>query len=297
MNVAAPQVFAGGWDQLIHAKLRDTSDMIMGFPVDVSWKLDGTKFMVLNASAADEILEFTALVPHSTIGATQTGQLSINPPESNPRGMYWHCNGTKFWFIGTGADTIFEYHLTIPWDLSTAFDPNISATPTGTGGSLRDLVFVNKGLTILMSERNNDELLEFELTVPYDLSTFNVLAVNTVPVVTTTPNPESMVVHPNGSLLYVISETNGTVDMYRLHNRDSLSQVSFVDSLDLMDIMANTPQGLFIREHDGKLLYVVDTTNDEIFTLNMSLNENNSIITKLGTELITKAGNNLVAVA
>lgn len=293
MNNSALQVFAGGWEQLQHAKLKESSDVIMGFPVDLTWKPDGTKFFVLNAIAADEILEFTTITPHSTVGATETGQFTITTLESNPRGMFVHLDGTRLWIIGTGVDKIIQINMSTAWDLDTAFDPSISIAPLP-NDSYRGIAFINKGLTVFLTERNDDEVREYTLTAPYDLTTFNTTAVNTLPVFTTSPNPEGIVVKTDGKMMYIISETNNTVDRYILPTPNSLAGAFFVDSLDLSITMAISPQGIFIRENDGKLIHVVNGDDDMIYTFDMSLTENNSIITPLGEELTTEAGDNLV---
>ena len=291
MKNSGLQVFAGGWDQLQHAELKESSDMIMGFPVDITWKPDGTKFLVLNATATDEILEFTVPTPHSTIDAVQTGQFPITSIEDNPRGMFVHLDGTRFWIVGTGLDRIIQFNMATPWDLDTAFDPSISVNPSGDGGSLRGIAFINKGLTVLLTETIRDEVLEYHLTAPYDLTTFLNTIVQTLPL---SSSPEGIVVKTDDKMMYIVNVVNNTIDRFILPTPGSLAGAFFVDSLDLSPTMATSPQGLFIRQNDGKLLHVINVDDDMIYTFDMSLTENNSIITTLGEELTTEAGDNLV---
>lgn len=293
MNNNTHITFAGGWKQLQHAKLKETSSVIMGFPVDISWKPDGTKFFILNAVAVDEVLEFTTITKYSTIGATQTGQFTINPPESNPRGMYWLLDGTKFWVVGTGSDLIIQFNLTTPWDLNTAFNPSININPID-GGSLRDIVFINRGSTVFLTERNNDEVLEYAVGTPYDITTLNITPINILPVSSTSPNPESIVVKSDGTMMYIVNSTNNTIDRYFLPISNSLLGAFFLDSLDLSVTSIVSPQGLFIREDNGELLHITDSTTDLIYTFEMLLKHNNTIITNLGEELVTNDGDELV---
>jgi len=256
------------WHIATGSRFQGTTTVPMGFPVSITWKPDGTKFYILNAQAVDEVLEFSVPFPFNLQNATQDFSFPINPPETNPRGMFFHPDGSMFWIMGTGLDDIIQFNLTTPWDLSTAFNPNISINPSGLSPNPQGLFFGKRGLKAYITD-SNDDIMEYDMTTPYDITTLNITPVFSLDISTNTSAPRDVVFHPNGTIMYIISDTLDTVSRYVLTTSWDISSAVFVDSLDVS--IDTGPQGLFIRNDDGKKLYMVGTAANTIYTWDMSL--------------------------
>lgn len=280
------------WHVETGSRFSSTTTVPMGFPVSITWKPDGTRFYILNAQAVDVVLEFSVPFPFNLMDATQIFSFPVNPPETNPRGMFFHPDGSMFWIIGTGLDNIIQFNMTVPWDLSTAFDPSISASPAGLSPNPQGLFFGNRGLKVYITD-SNDDVMEYNITTPYDLSTFISTPVFSLDISTNTLAPRDVVFHPNGTIMYIISLSLLTVSRYVLTTSWSISSAVFVDSLDV-SIDAN-PQGLFIRNDDGKKLYMVGASANTVYTWDMKSDFNNAINVGGGELLATDAGELLVA--
>jgi len=289
-------VFAGGWRQLIHAN-QINSFVVPGvdFPASITWKPDGTKFILLVAAATDFIQEFTVPTPWSTTGAVAGATFNINPPESNPRGMYITLDGTQCFIAGTGVDRVLEISMPTAWDVSTMSFTGKEAIPVGVDGAIQGMTFSKSGLRCYLTD-SGDDLMEYELTTPFDLDTFNDIAINGIDISLHSENPRDVLIKPDGKIIYIIGEeaTKKNISRYELTVPGDISTASFVDQLDIDDI-ADNPQGLFIRQNDGKKLYMLNGNDDTIFTFDMSLATNNAIINNDGDELTTVLGDTLVA--
>ena len=293
MTNNSQQVFAGGWKQLQHAK-HINSDVIPGtiaFSTKIVWKPDGTTFLSIDATNPDVVNQYNVTTPYITTGLNLVATFIVNPPEANPRGLEVHPDGTKFWILGSNTEQIHEFHMTA-WDLSTATNPGIATNPIALT-SPQGFTFVN-GTKCYIAD-GTDDLMEYNMFPPYDLSTFS-SEIDKLDISPDSEDPRDIRFHPNGIIFYIPSDLFDCISRYELPFKGSpISTGVFVDKLDISAFMT-TPQGMFIRQHDGKRLYVLDTSTDTIHTFEMSLAVNNSIITKFGEELTTESGDNLVYV-
>ena len=163
MNNNPLQVFAGGWQQLEHAKLKDTKTLDMGTPVAVFWKPDGTKVFVLD-SGSDELVELTASIPHDISTLVKTFMYDISNFETNARAMDWSKDGKTVWILGTQSDTIHQLDLSVEWDLSTISNPSIDRKPSGLNVNPQALRFSNDGLTLFAADTSG-ELSAYSLSL------------------------------------------------------------------------------------------------------------------------------------
>ena len=288
------QVFAGGWAELIQAN-QVNSTLIAGvdFPASITWKPDGTKFILLVAAAADFIQEFTVPTPYDTTGAVAGATFNVSSLEPNPRGMYITLDGSRCFIGGTTNDRINQINFGTPWEVSTMSDSGISVVPVGLDGGIQGMTFRKDGLRCYIAD-NGDDFMEYTLTTPFDLTTFSVIAINTVDISLHSAKARDMVIKPDGKFIYILSDTEKTVGRYFFPILGSSVGMVFVDELDILAIADNV-QGLFIRQTDGKKLYVMNGNDDTIYTFDMSLVTNNAIINNDGDELINNDGDVVVA--
>jgi len=77
-------------------------------PEDVFFKPDGTKMYVLG-STGDDINEYDLTTAWDISTAVFMRQFSVAGQDTNPNGFFWKDDGTQFWIIGAGSDTIYSY--------------------------------------------------------------------------------------------------------------------------------------------------------------------------------------------
>jgi len=287
-------VFAGGWRELIHAE-EINSDIFSGgdFPPSVTWKPDGTKFILLFAANPDFLQEFTVPTPYDTTGAVAGATFVVDPPENNPRGMYWKLDGTRCYIVGTTFDKLFQLDLSTPWDVSTMSDPVISTFIVGINGAMQGMTFASHGKKCYITD-SGDDIMEYELSTPFDLTTLNIIAIASIDLtIYGLDDPRDIVIHPDGTLLYVLSDAAKVVAVFFLSIAYDISSAQLLDVLDV-SAQASAPQGLFIRQTDGKKLYLINGNDETLYTFDMSLATNKSLINNDGDEFVNENGEVLV---
>jgi len=145
----------------------ETEDNTIG---DISVRADGKK-LYMSGSTTDIIYEYDLLESWKIGSLVYTGR-SFDPAETATLAeIHLSSDGLKLYLNGGAEDNIFEYDLTIAWDISTAvYSTNFgdySAQLTGT--SLFNMkedgtkVWIGDGVTIF----------QYSLTIPFDISSLS----------------------------------------------------------------------------------------------------------------------------
>jgi hypothetical protein len=103
---------------------------------------------------------------------------SVTTIESSPTGIFFKPDGTRFYIIGTGADRVYAYDMSIAWDIKTAiiaedFSVSVESAPS-------DLFFKDDGTVLYVLGTTTDLVRQFSLPTPWVLTgatptgTFNV---------------------------------------------------------------------------------------------------------------------------
>ena len=98
-----------------------------GTPTAIQFKSDGTQFFIVG-QGTDYIKRFSMTTAWDiTTASFDSGQqLNVNPQDGSPFGMVMNSDGTRFIISGDGTDTLYQYDLTTPYDLTTGSYSNIS---------------------------------------------------------------------------------------------------------------------------------------------------------------------------
>lgn len=89
-------------------------------PVDVSFKPDGSRMYIIG-KGPNRIDEYILSTPWSVITAVANDNFSTSTEDANPESITFKPDGTRMYMVGVTNDTVFEYSLTEPWILGTAF--------------------------------------------------------------------------------------------------------------------------------------------------------------------------------
>lgn len=109
------------WNILSASKIHE---LATNSPGGVRLKSDGTKVYILDLTTPDIVKQYDLGTPWdlSTRSGSTTGQLDVNTitGDNNLLGFSFFENGTKLFAIGSDVQSIFEFDLSTPWDVSTA---------------------------------------------------------------------------------------------------------------------------------------------------------------------------------
>ncbi len=162
---------------------------------------------------------------------------------------------------------------TFPTDITlTSFSAAFSVTaqesiPSG-------MTFNNDGLKLFVIGINGDAIVEYDLTIPFDVSTasyagdtevFFVGAQETI--------PTGLTFNDDGSKLFVIGSIGDAVVEYALSVNFDVSTAIYAGAVEEFSVSAQevNPQALAFN-HDGSKMYITGLSNDAVFQYDLSTN-------------------------
>ena len=183
----------------------------------------------------------------------------ISNEDTTPQSLAFNNDGTKMFVVGRAGKDINEYTLSTGFDVSTAsfvdsFDvSNEETEPKG-------LAFNNDGTKMFVVGYTDDEVLEYNLSPGFDVSTasfvdgFSVRSEDLI--------PAGLAFNNDGTKMFVAGQHGDDVNEYTLSTGFDVSTASFVDSFDVssedtspLDLKFNT---------DGTRMFVVGFAGDDI---------------------------------
>jgi sugar lactone lactonase YvrE len=221
-------------------------------PNGLSFKPDGTKMYILGNNG-DDVNEYDLSTPWDISTASYLQNFSIATQETIPQDLFFKPDGTKMYIVGTSTDSVNEYNLSTQWDISTA--SHVQSFFVGTEeGAPTGLFFKSDGTKMYITGTGGDEINEYDLSTPWDISSASYL--QNFSVATQETAPQSLFLHPDGSGFYVVGFTNDTVYQYTIGGFSVAAQEI-------------NPTGVFFKP-DGTKMYVIGTTGDDVNEYSLS---------------------------
>jgi len=87
--------------------------------LDVFWKPDGARLYTADPGT-DDVQQIDLTTPWDLSPNTPGGSLSIAAQEGSIRALCLSADGAKMWIGGSANDTVIEYNLSTPWNVTTA---------------------------------------------------------------------------------------------------------------------------------------------------------------------------------
>lgn len=131
-------------------------------PQALYFKPDGTKMYVMG-STGDDINEYTLNVAWDITSASYVQVFSVASQETVPTGLYFKPDGTKMYVVGQTNDTVFEYVIATPWDVSTASYTGNSFAIGGYETVPNSLTFKYDGTGMYIVGQTSDTVFQFQL--------------------------------------------------------------------------------------------------------------------------------------
>lgn len=134
------------------------------------FKPDGTK-MYQTTGQLDLIREFNLSTPWDISTLTFLQSRSIGSLDTRPSGVFLKDDGTKIYFTGTSSDRVWEFDLSIPWDITSTntYLNSLSLSPQDTAPT--SPFFKDDGTKFFILGATTDDIFEYELSTPWDITT------------------------------------------------------------------------------------------------------------------------------
>ena len=184
----------------------------------LAFNTDGTKFFIVGMSN-DTVYEYTCSTGFD-LGSTVAysgNSFSVNSQETNPKGLAFNTDGTKFFVIGYGTDSVYEYTCSVGFDLSStvAYSGN-SFSVTAQETTPQDIVFSTDGTKFfVMGDTGTpvDSIFEYSCSVGFDLSSTVAYSGVSFSVNSQDTEPTGLAFSADGSKFFMVGE-NGYVYEY-----------------------------------------------------------------------------------
>ena len=180
------------------------------------------------------------------------GSTSIRSQEHSAAGMAFSNDGLKMFVIGNSNDNINEYTLSAPFDVPTAtfvdaFSVSLQeASPSG-------MAFSNDGLKMFVVDFAGNNIIEYELSTAFDVSTSEFVRSKTIRQQETSAT--GMAFSNDGLKMFVIGTSNDNINEYRLSAPFTLFGHSFIGATPILH--TNNPRDISFS-NDGLKMFLVD---------------------------------------
>ena len=230
-------------------------------PRSIKFNDNGGKLYMLGDTT---IFQYTLSTPFDLSTASYGNvSFSVSSQESAPTSIAFNNDGSKLYMVGYANDTIYQYTLSTPFDLSTANYGNVSFSVSNQDTQPFEMTFNNDGNKLYMMGYNTDSIHQYSLSTPFDLSTASYDSISFY-VGSQDSHPVSIVFNNNGSKLYMTGDVNDKIHQYTLSAPFDLSTISY-DSISFDISGQDGDPASIIFKNDGSKLYMVGNGTDTIY--------------------------------
>jgi hypothetical protein len=151
------------------------------------------------------------------------------------------------------------------WNIIQDSGPTFVASSPELGSGNQGLAFSSDGSKLFTIESTNDKIHQFNLSIPFDISSISLPATYSIDVTET--NPYGLFFKNDGTALFYVGSASRRVFKRVLSTPWDISTAG--NEIESPQLPARTYQGLFFNP-SGTRLYIIDSTDDEIKIFRLS---------------------------
>jgi len=249
----------------------DTTDMTGGIvDVQIDWVskktfLPNERWIYINEGSTD-----IDIIAGGGLGLSSYDSVSRGWPNTFMRSLRFKPDGTRLYLLSaSGSRTVYEYVLSTPWNLATAYNSNRSFNTLSQENNPTWIFFKPDGTVMYVAGVTNKKIHQYSLSNAWEIHTasYSWISFN---VSTPELNPYSMFFKSDWTKMYTIG-TSQKVHQYTLSTAWNVSTASY-DSVSFniasQDI---SPWGMFIND-DWSSMYMAWAVNSSLYKYTFSTN-------------------------
>ena len=139
-------------------------------PRGLFFKNDGSNAYIVGDNNK-KIYQYSLGTPWDISTASySTKYFSVSDQEMSPNGLTFKNDGSKVYVVGLSGN-VFEYSLTNPWDISTAYYDSRFFSSSSFDGNvyIRDIYFKNSGESLYLIKNDSIEISQYSLVYNWEL--------------------------------------------------------------------------------------------------------------------------------
>ena len=166
--------------------------------------------------------------------------------------------GEKMYRIGSGSNKIYEYDLSIKWDISTT---SLNRSISSQDSDPKDMFLSSDGKKMYEAGESEDKIYEYNLDTNWDISTSSFVHFFS-------PRESylsALFFKPDGKKMYTSSRNYEGLNEYNLSTAWDVSTASIYNEENSYN---GDVRGIFFRE-DGEKMYEIGAGDEKIYELNL----------------------------
>ncbi len=180
---------------------------------EIFFKPDGTKMYIVGYQN-DRVHQHTLSTPWDLSAASYNSiSFSVASQDGKPHGIFFKPDGTKMYILGDQYNSIYQYTLSTPWDLTTLSYDSVSFSIGSRDGDPYGLFFKSDGTKMYMVGVASDFVYQHTLSTPWDLSTASYDSIS-FSVAGQDNTPHKIFFKPDGTKMYMIGASTDSVYQY-----------------------------------------------------------------------------------
>jgi len=137
------------------------------------FKPDGTRCYIGDIGS-DSIHQHSLSTAWDLSTSSLDASFSVGAQETQPRDIAFSPDGTVMFMLGSGVEAMFEYSLSTGWDIGTASYTGVSFSSWPTiSEEPAAVLFNDDGSKCYVADYGVDEVWQYSLSTPYDLSSIS----------------------------------------------------------------------------------------------------------------------------
>ncbi len=230
-------------------------------PQDLTFNLDGSKLFVVGRTA-DKVFEYALTTSFDITTASFSSDFDVSAKETNLQSLIFNDDGTRLFLTGSDTDSVYQYHLTTGFDISTASYSGDALFLEDEDPTVQAIGFDVDGDTLFMFGDTNRTLYQYSLSNPYDIESATLLSTS-FDLSSTDTGLQDFVFSANGKKLYVLGLTGDRVYEFDLSAPYDISAPEFLQSFSVSG-QASSPTGFAFNDLGNQMLLINDASSDLI---------------------------------
>ena len=185
-----------------------------------------------------------------------------------PTGMAFNNDGSKVFFVGADNDTIYEYNLITPYDLTTKSTVQASASVASEDTIPNGMAFNNNGTKVFIVGSSSNSFHEYNLTIPYNLTSISTVQAS-ASIASEDISPRGMAFNNDGTKVFMIGNFTNRIFEYNLTTPFDLTTISPVQANAQIVSEDDSPRGMAFN-NDGTKIYMVGIENAAVHEYTLS---------------------------
>jgi hypothetical protein len=224
---------------------------------EVRFNPSGTKMFVLGY---DQVFQYSLSTAFDTATASYDSVVfSVSSQDTQAIGLAFNNDGTKMYMSGNQTDSVYQYSLSVGFDMSTASYDSVSLSVTAQETSPESLAFNDDGTKMYIVGQNSDTVFQYSLSSAFDLSTASYDSIS-LSVSGQESGPTGIAFSGDGTKMFIVGYPTDTVYQYGLTSAWDLSTASYSSISFSVSSQDSAPKGVTFST-DGTIMYIAGSAS------------------------------------